>query len=67
MNTLVQEKQQIDTLEVECNMLRNMVLNLSKGSQSAASNHGMSTNSTQVEFKEEDTIHQKRGHGSWKL
>jgi hypothetical protein len=58
MNTLVQQKQQIDTLEAECNMLRNMVLNLSKGSQFVASNHRMSTNSIQVEFKEEDIVHQ---------
>jgi len=31
MHTLVQQKQQITTLDVECNMLRNMVVNLSKG------------------------------------
>jgi hypothetical protein len=36
-----------------------MVLNLSKGSQYAASNHRMLTNSTQVEFKKEDKIHQQ--------
>lgn len=39
-------------------MLRNLVLNLSKGSQSAASNYRMSTNSVHTELKEDDTVHQ---------
>jgi hypothetical protein len=34
MGTLVQQKQQIATLEAKCSMLRNMVLNLSKEAQS---------------------------------
>lgn len=58
MNTLVQQKQKIDELEVECNMLRNMIINLSKDSHSAASNHRMPTNSLQADPKEEDTVHQ---------
>jgi hypothetical protein len=58
MNTLVQHKQQINVLEVECSMLRNMVSNISKGSHYVASNHKMWTNSVQVDFKEEDIAHQ---------
>jgi hypothetical protein len=58
MNTLVQQKQQIDVLEVECSMLRNMVYNLSKGSHSTTSNLKMSMNSVQKGLKEEDGIHQ---------
>jgi hypothetical protein len=54
----VQQKQKIDVLEAECNMLRNMVINLSKDSHFAASNHRMSTNFVQADLKEEDTIHQ---------
>jgi hypothetical protein len=57
MNTLVRQKQKIDVLEVECNMLRNMVINLTKDSHSVASNHKMSTNSIQVDLKEEHTVH----------
>jgi hypothetical protein len=47
MNTLVQQKQQIDVLEAECSMLRNMVCNINKGFHSAASNLMMSVNSVQ--------------------
>jgi hypothetical protein len=57
-------KAKIDSLEAECNMLRNLVLNLSKGSQSIASNYRMSTNFIHPELKEDDTIHQMlQGHG----
>jgi hypothetical protein len=58
MDTLVQQKRQIQVLEVECSMLRNMVCNLSKGSHSAASNYRMSVNLTPDDLKEEETIHQ---------
>jgi hypothetical protein len=62
MNNLVQQKQKIDkqkidVLEIECNTLRNMIIDLSKDSHSAASSHRMSTNSVQADF-EEDTAHQ---------
>jgi hypothetical protein len=43
-------------LKAEYAMLRNMVSNLSKGSHSAASNHRMSVNSVQEDFKEEDIV-----------
>jgi hypothetical protein len=39
-------------------MLRNLVLNLSKWSQWAASDHMMSINYDNLEFKEDDTIQQ---------
>jgi hypothetical protein len=58
MNTLVQQKQQIQVLDTECSMLRNMVRNLSKGSHSAAFNYRMSVNSAQEDLEEEDTLHQ---------
>ena len=45
MNTLAHQKQQNDAPEVECNMLINLVLNLSKISQSTTSNFKISTNS----------------------
>jgi hypothetical protein len=38
-------------------MLRNMVINLSKDSHLATSNHIISTNSVQADLKEEDTMH----------
>jgi hypothetical protein len=44
MNTLAQQKQQIDSSEAMCNMLRNLVLKLIKISQSTTSNHKISTN-----------------------
>lgn len=58
MGTLDHQKQQIVVLEAECNLLRNMVLNLSKGAQSGASNQRMSVNSAPRELKEEDNVHQ---------
>jgi hypothetical protein len=58
METLLQQKRQIQVLEAECSMLRNMVCNLNKGSQSVASNFRMSMNYVPDEPKEEETIHQ---------
>lgn len=58
LGTLVQQKQPIATLEAECSMLQNMVVNLSKGTQSGPSNQRMSINLAQEDFKEEDAIHQ---------
>lgn len=58
MGTLVQQSQQIVVLEAEYNLLRNMVLNLSKGDQSGVSNQRLSVNSTQGELMEEETVHQ---------
>jgi hypothetical protein len=58
MSTLVQLKHQISTLEVECNMIRNLVVNLCKDAQSGASNQRLSINSGHGELKEEDIVHQ---------
>jgi hypothetical protein len=44
---------------MECKMLRNLVLNLSKISQFVASNLKMSTNFVDREAKEEDIVHYK--------
>lgn len=52
MGTLVQQMCQIAVVEAECTLLRNMVLNLSKGDQSGASNQRQSVNSDRGEFKE---------------
>ena len=57
MNTLAQQKQQIDTLEAKCNMLKNFVLNLSKSSHLVALNYRMSTQCFHLEFKENNMIH----------
>jgi hypothetical protein len=48
----------MDILEAECNMLRNIALNLHKDSLSTASNNKTSTNSTHVEVQEEEIMHQ---------
>jgi hypothetical protein len=45
-------------LEVECNMLRNMVINLSKGDQSRDLNKVKLVNSNCEGMKEEETMHQ---------
>jgi len=58
MGTLVQLKRKISILEAECNMLRNMVLNLTKGKHSRASNQVQSVNSNCEGWKEEETVHQ---------
>lgn len=58
MATLLQQKRQIQVLKAKCSMLRNMVCNLNKSSQSAASNFRMSVKSVPDEPKEEETVHQ---------
>jgi hypothetical protein len=58
MATLLQQKRQIQVLEAKCSMLRNMVCNLNKSSQSAACNFRMSVKSVPDEPKEEETVHQ---------
>jgi hypothetical protein len=57
MDTLLQQTKQIQALEVECSMLRNMVYNINKGSQSIASNFRMPMNYIPNEPKEEETFH----------
>jgi hypothetical protein len=57
MGTL-QQKQQIATLEAECSLFRNMVVNLRKDAQLGASNQRMSMSSRRGELKEEDIVHQ---------
>ena len=44
-------------MEDECSMLENMVVSLSKRTQSGASNQKMSINSSKGYFKEEDIVH----------
>lgn len=58
MNSPVQKKQKVDELEADCRMLRNMVINMSKDSQSEALNRRMSITSGQVDLMEEDTVYQ---------
>jgi hypothetical protein len=58
MGVLVHRKKNIDSLELECNMPWNMVINLSKDALSTSSNHRMSINSVRAEFMEEDAAHQ---------
>jgi len=60
MNLLFQQRQKLDVLEVECNILRILAINLNKEAQSTTSNNMMSINSTQVEFRGEETIHQMK-------
>jgi hypothetical protein len=66
MGTLVQQKQQISTLEVECNLLRNMVVNLCKDAQLGASNQKMLVNSRTRGVKGRGYCASiDRGHGDW--
>ena len=44
-------------MEDECSMLENMVVSLSKRTQSGSSNQKMSINSSKGYFKEEDIVH----------
>jgi peptidoglycan hydrolase CwlO-like protein len=60
MSLLVQQKKKLDVLEAECNMLRNLVLNLHKDSLSTTSNHQISINSAREDPKEEETVHQSK-------
>jgi hypothetical protein len=57
MNTLVQQKHKNNEVEVECSMLKNMVINISNFSHSIASNHIMSTIFVQEDPEEEDKVH----------
>jgi len=57
MGTLVQLKQKISILEVECDVIRNLVVNLCKDAQSRASSYRLSTNSGHGVPKEEDIVH----------
>jgi hypothetical protein len=45
-------------MEIECNMLRNLAVNLIKDPHSSASNNMMFFNFVQADFNEEETIHQ---------
>jgi len=58
MDTLLQKTRQIQALEEECSMLRNMVYNLNKGSQCIASNFRMPKNFVLNEEEEKETFHQ---------
>jgi hypothetical protein len=58
MGTLVQQKHQMAVLEAECNMLRNMVINLWKSDKSEPSNQVQSVNSNCDGLTKEETVHQ---------
>ena len=58
MGTLVQQKHQMAILEVECNMLQTMVINMRKGDHSGASNQVKFVNSNCGKLNEEETMHQ---------
>jgi hypothetical protein len=58
MNLLVQQKKWLDILEVECNMLRNLALNLRRDSLSSASNDKDPTIPSHAKQKDEDMVHQ---------
>jgi len=57
IHTLVQLNHKISTLEVECNMIRNLVLNLCKDVEYGASNQRLFVNPCHGELKEEDIVH----------
>lgn len=60
MGTLDQLKHQVSMLQVECNMLHNMLINMSKGEHSKIFNHVQLINLKCGILKEEETIHQPR-------
>jgi hypothetical protein len=57
MGTLVQLKQEIENIEAECVMLRNLVVHLRKDAYSRASNQRVLVNYGQEALKEEDIVH----------
>ena len=59
IETMLQQKKQIETLEVECNMLQHLVSSLTRKSQSAVSNFRMSIGLVAKEMKEDESNHQK--------
>ena len=58
MGSLVQLKKKIVVLNVECGMLRNIIVHLSKDDYVVASNQRVSIHLGHREPKEEDTMHQ---------
>lgn len=48
----------MDIFEVECNMLRNLVVNLHKDTPSTASNNRATDNSVHTGLKEDEIVHQ---------
>jgi len=58
MGTLVQQKCQIVVLEVECNMIMNMVINVRKGENYRDYYQVHLVNSICEGLKEEETMHQ---------
>jgi len=55
---LIHQKKRINILEDECNMVRNLALNLHKQSHSATSNNQAYDNSMKMNYKEEEIVHQ---------
>jgi len=60
MNLLGQQSQKLDVFEVEWSMLRNLVINLNNDSHSITWNHGILINSAQVDYNEDETMHQMK-------
>lgn len=58
MSLSVHQKQRIDILKEECNMLWNVALNLWKDTLSTASNNRVSDNSAWADLREDETIDQ---------
>jgi hypothetical protein len=59
MGTWVQQKCQINVVLEKCNMLRNMVVNMSKGEKSGASNQVQSVNSNFKLSETKERRHQR--------
>jgi hypothetical protein len=57
MNAFVERKQNIGVLKAEYNILRNMVISLSKGDQSKACNQRPPSNSNWEEPNEDEIVH----------
>ena len=58
MNALIQQKKKVDEWEVECRMLKNLVINIIKDSQSTTLNKIMSINYEYDDLREEDIVYQ---------
>jgi hypothetical protein len=57
MGLLVHQKKRVDILQVVCNMLQIMAMNLRKESLSTTSNNKASNIYTQDEVKEDEIVH----------
>jgi hypothetical protein len=58
LETLLQQKRQIQALETECNLLHHMVINLNRDLQFVAYNFRISMGLSLGEIEEEEIVHQ---------